>query len=92
MPHGALVQLGDVLDRDQAAVADDPDPVGDVLHLREHVGRQEHRAPVGRGLAQELVEGLLHQRVEPGGRLVEHEQFGPVRERLDEPDLLLVAA
>jgi hypothetical protein len=37
------------------------------------------------------VELLLHERVEPAGRLVEHEQLGFVHERLDQADLLLVA-
>ena len=33
----------------------------------------------------------MHERVEPAGRLVEHEQLGLVHERLDETELLLVA-
>ena len=43
------------------------------------------------GLSDERVERLLHERVEAGCRLVEHQQLGPVLERDDEADLLLVA-
>ena len=47
-------------------------------------------APRGLRLGDELVEGLLDEGVETGGRLVEHQQVGRVHERLDEPDLLPV--
>ena len=47
--------------------------------------------PSALGLADQLVERLLDERIEPGGRLVEDEQLGSVLERDDEPDLLLVA-
>ena len=43
------------------------------------------------GLAEELEERLLDERVETGGRLVEDEQVGPVLERDDQAHLLLVA-
>ncbi len=44
-----------------------------------------------RAFADALLEGLLHQRVEPGGRLVEDEQLGLGGQRGDEGDLLPVA-
>jgi hypothetical protein len=71
--------------------ADDGHPVAGLLDLVEDVGREERRAPLGDGLAEEPEERLLHERVEPGGRLVEDEQVGPVLECDDQPDLLLVA-
>src|SRR5574340_968002 len=36
-------------------------------------------------------DGPVDERVEPGGRLVEHEQVGPMLERDHQADLLLVA-
>ena len=42
-------------------------------------------------LADELEEGLLDERVEARGRLVEDQQVRPVLERDDQADLLLVA-
>ncbi len=53
--------------------------------------RQEDGPALGPRLADELEERLLDERVEAGRRLVEDEQVGPVLERDDEPDLLLVA-
>ena len=75
----------------QPSLPDRGDPIGHVLHLGEHVRGEEHRAAVVHPFAQERVEGLLHQRVEPGRRLVEDEQLGPVEEGEDDPDLLAVA-
>jgi hypothetical protein len=60
------------------------------LHLGEDVRREEHGAPLAGRLAQEGVERLLDERIEPRGGLVEDEQLGPVHERLHEPDLLAV--
>ena len=43
-------------------------------------------------LGDDGQELLLHQRIKTRGRLVEHEQFRIVKQRLDQPDLLPVAA
>ena len=43
------------------------------------------------GLVDEVVELVLHERVEARGGLIEDEQLGPVHERLDEAELALVA-
>jgi hypothetical protein len=48
-------------------------------------------APACDGLAQGHEERLLDERVEPAGGLIEDEQLGPVLERDDHADLLLVA-
>ena len=61
------------------------------LDLAEDVAGEQHRAARGLALGDALVEDLLHQRVEPGGRLVEDQQLGVGRERRDERDLLPVA-
>jgi hypothetical protein len=87
----ALAQRLDPVDVDQPSGADDSDAIGRVLHLVERVGREEDGATVGRSLAQERSHFRLQQRVEPAGRLVEHDERRPVHERLHDPDLLAIA-
>ena len=72
-------------------VADDRHPVARLLDLGQDVARQEDRPALGLGLADDRVELLLDERVEPGGGLVEEQQLRPVLQRDDQPDLLLVA-
>src|SRR5262249_2228242 len=88
---GHVAQRLDAIDPDQAAVADDRDAVARPLDLAEDVAREEHRPALRLRLADDLVAGLLDERVEAGRRLVEDEQVGPVLERDDQPDLLFVA-
>ena len=66
-------------------------PVGEGLDLAEDVARQQDRAALLAPLADDLLEGLFHERVQPGGGLVEHEQVGVGGEGGDEGDLLPVA-
>ena len=73
------------------ALADDRDPVGQPLDLAEDVAGQQHGRARGRVLGDALVEDLLHQRVEPRGRLVEDQQLGVGGEGRDQRDLLPVA-
>ena len=80
------------VDEVEPALADQADPIGDVLHLGQDVRGEEDRAAALGGLGDQLVERLLHERVEAARRLVEDEQVGVVHERLDEPDLLPVSA
>ena len=57
-------------------VAQDAHPVAERLHLAHDVrGQKDRLAPVAR-LADAVAKRLLHQRVEPAGRLVEDEQVG----------------
>ena len=84
---GTRSQVVDVFDSDDSAVADDRDGVAQVVDLVENVRRQEHSATFGHDFVHELVETLLHERVEPRGRFVEHEEFRPVKERLGQRDL-----
>lgn len=76
---------------DRAAVADDADAVAQGLDLGEDVARQQHRAALLAFLLDDLLEGGLHERVEAGGRFVEHEQVHAGREGGDDGDLLPVA-
>src|SRR5947208_16348467 len=89
--YPTLAQVLDPLDGDEDTLADDADPVGGLLYLAHHVRGHEHRLAGGAGLAHHVEEGLLQQRVQPAGRLVEDEQFRLVHERLYHADLLPVA-
>ena len=89
--EGELADGLDPVDLDEAALADDGDPVAGAVDLVDDVRRQEDGPAVVAGLADEPEERLLDERVEARGRLVEDEQVRPVLERDDQPDLLLVA-
>ena len=88
---GEVAQAFDAVHLDQPAVADDRDPIAGPLHLGQDVAREEDRAALVLGLADQGIERLLHERVEAGGRLIEDQQLRPMLERDDEADLLLVA-
>ena len=62
---GEVAQRVGPVDLDQHAVADDRDPVAGLLDLGQDVAGQEHRPALGLRLADELVERLLDERVEP---------------------------
>jgi hypothetical protein len=81
-----------VLDGDQAPVADDRDAVAQTLDLVEVVRGQKDRRAALALLGHDLVELLLHERIQPARRLVEDQQLGRVKQGLDEADLLAVAA
>ena len=86
-----IAQCLGAIDLDQAPVADDRDAVAGVFDLRQDVAREEDGAALRPRLADQLVEGMLDERVETRGGLVEDEQVRAMLERDDEPDLLLVA-
>jgi hypothetical protein len=86
-----FAQRLDALHGHQPALADDADAVGDVLHLREDVGRHEHGLAALARLPDHHQELLLHQRVQAAGRLVQDQQLRCVHERLHQADLLPVA-
>ena len=79
------------IDGDQPALAYDPDPVGDAIDLRQDVRGQEHRRPVPLHLANQLVELLLHQRVEPCCWFVEDVELRLVHEGIHDAHLLAVS-
>ena len=64
------------------------------MRARPHevVRGEEHRATPLAVLADHGKDLLLHQRVKARRRLVEHQQLGLVEQRLDQTDLLAVAA
>ena len=73
------------------AVAEDEQPVAGLADLRQQVARQQHGPALGPGVQQTVLEHGLHERVEPGRRFVEDEQFGRRGERGDQRHLLPVA-
>lgn len=87
----ALAQALDGVGANQPAVFDDPDPVRHPLDLVELMGGEEHRPPGCGRLAQQMLELVLHQWVEPRGRLVEDEQLGFVHQCEHDADFLTVA-
>ena len=76
---------------DEPALAQDADPITQGLDLRQDVRGQEDRLPAVLRFVHGSAERLLHQRIQPRGRFVEHQHVGPRRERGDEHDLLAVA-
>ena len=58
---------------DEPTLFDDRYPIDDALHLVEFVGRQEDRPPLGDRFSDELLELVLHERVESGRWLIKHE-------------------
>lgn len=59
------LQRGDLLDGDQASLADDRGAVRDALDLAQGMGRKENGSSRGALLAQEIEEGMLLEWVEP---------------------------
>ena len=92
MVETEAVELRQVGDPHEPPRADDPHLVADVLDLGEDVRREEYRGAAVALFAQQAVELLLVQRVEPARGLVEDEQVRRVHEGEDDAELLLVAA
>ncbi len=95
-PHdqSARPATGQVVDPSgghQAAVVDDDDGLAEVLDLIELVTGEEDAA-AGRGLlGQHAGDGVDPRWVQPGQRLVEEEELGPVDQGRGQLDALLVA-
>ena len=60
----AAAQPLDGVDQHESAVLDDRHPVGRPLYLVQLVRGQEHRSPVVDGLAEQVGEFVLQQRVQ----------------------------
>ena len=88
---GAVLERVHALDDDEASLAQDAHAVGHALDLGQAVAGEEDRAPVVAHLADDLLQLLLHERVQAAAGLVEDEQVRPAHEGLDEGHLLLVA-
>ena len=76
---------------DQLALLEDADPVADGLDLAENVRGKEHSLAAFLGGRDAVPEHHLHQRVEPAGGLVQHQQVRPGGQRGDKLHLLPVA-
>src|SRR5260370_22022454 len=87
-----LVQLTQFRHLDKPAVADDSDPVADVLDLGENVRREEDRRPCVARLTAEVVEGLLVERIEAARRFVEDQEARTLHEPEHDGQLLFVPA
>ena len=84
----ARQQGRDVLERDEPAVPDDRHAIAHALDLGQDVRREEDRPAGPPQVLEDRVEGVLHERVEALGRLVEDRQLRVVLERLDDAELL----
>ena len=72
-------------------MVDDRDVLADVLDELELMAGEEDGGAAGRLAAEHLGERVHGDRVEPGERLVEHEQLRLVQQRRRELGALLVA-
>src|SRR5690625_5811650 len=72
---GEVAKLGQSPALDRLAIADDRDPITQGLDLGEDVAGQEHRPAALTLCLDAVVEDGFHQRVEPGGGLVEQKQL-----------------
>ena len=88
---GASAQLCDPLNRRDPPLTDDRDAITHPLHLVEVVRGEKDGPSTAAELDDDSEELLLHQRIKPGGRFVEHQQLRVVEQRLDQSDLLTVA-
>src|SRR6478672_1998071 len=88
---GEIAERLDAIDSGQATVADDRHAVTGPLDLAEDVTRKEDRSSFRLCLADDAVERLLDERVQPRRRLVEHQQVRAMLQRDHQADLLLVA-
>ena len=90
-PPGAfLLQCLERLQRHQRPAPDDSHPLTHLFDFREYVRRQEDRLAAVLKRLQDLVEGFLHQRIEPQRRLVEDGEVRLVLQRQDQAQLLAI--
>ena len=85
MPVAASRDLGDVLDRDQSAVANDPDSITHSLDLGELLRGEQHCAPALTLSTDEGEESLLHQWVEAARGRPAARVIGDVTRQVPEP-------
>jgi hypothetical protein len=88
---GEVTQLIERPGLHDRALSDDRDAVAQLLDLRQDVRRQQHRAARRLRLEDAPLEDGLHQRIEPGGRLVQDQQLHVGGQSRDDGDLLPVA-
>ena len=71
-----FAQLRHALEVDEPAVPQDGHAVAHLLHLAQHVRREQHRLPAVAGAAHLLQQFVAHGRIEGVGRLVHDNQQG----------------
>jgi len=89
--RGQVTHLRQRAHLDQLTGTQDRHPVAQRLDLAEDVRRQEDSVPPPPRLRNALAERLLHQRIQPAGRLIQDQQVGPRAQRGDQQHLLPVA-
>ena len=87
----AHAQVGEGPRLDGPPLADDRDPVGERLGLAEDVTAQQNRAACLAVLVHALAKARIHERVQPGGRLVEQQQRHITGQGGNQGNLLAVA-
>nr|BFF20787.1 hypothetical protein GCM10025730_43080 [Promicromonospora thailandica] len=78
---GVAEQVGNGALGEGAAAVEHRDRVGDLLCLREHTGRDQHRRALVGQAAQRLPHLAGADGVEPGRRLVDHQEVGGAQQR-----------
>ena len=86
-----LPQLIHRADCHHAAVADDADPVAQLLDQLKLVTGEQHRDAGPRLVAEHRTHHIHGQRIETGEWLVEDQDLGPSNQRRRELDALLIA-
>ena len=77
--------------RDEPAMVDDDERLAECLGHLHLVGREDDRATFIAELDERLAEERQVHRVETRERLIHEQDLGPVQDRGDELDLLLLA-
>lgn len=85
-----VAQFGQRAHLDKGSVTQDGDAVAQRLNLAQDVGRQEDGLPTPARRTDALPKALFHQRVEPGGGLVQEQKIGAAHQRCDQHDLLAI--
>src|SRR5581483_11576459 len=92
LPGVATDELARRALRDDATIVEDEHAIAELRRLLHVVRREEHRRAGAVQLAELLPHEVAGLRVEPGGRLVEHEELRPVDERASDRQAPLEAA
>ncbi len=85
-----MAHLGQGPHLDKSAVAEDPDLVTKCFDFAHDVRREKDGLAAFLGFVDATAEGLLHERVEPAGGLVENEQVRSGHQGRDQDDLLTI--
>ena len=73
---------------DENPAREDPDPIANLLHLGEEMRREQNGNPASFQIENEIADFAGALRIDPGRRLIEHDQLRLLDERLSQPDSL----